>query len=62
MPYSEADHVLYIAFNPFAGDAYLEHLGLRRNHESYLDAFGVQQVPNPTTAGDFCRRFFEGHK
>jgi hypothetical protein len=26
----------------------------------YLDALGTQRIPDPTTAGDFCRRFDEG--
>lgn len=57
MPYSEADHVLNIAFNLFAGGTCLEHLELRRNDEAYLDLCGAQRIPDPTTAGDFCRRF-----
>lgn len=57
MPYSEADHVLNIAFNLFAGGTCLEHLELRRNDEAYLDLLGAQRIPDPTTAGDFCRRF-----
>ena len=57
MPYSEADHVLNIAFNLIAGGTCLEHLELRRNDEAYLDALGAQRIPDPTTAGDFCRRF-----
>jgi hypothetical protein len=32
-------------------------LELRRNDEVYLDALGAQRIPDPTTAGDFCRRF-----
>ena len=28
-----------------------------RNDEVYLDALGVERIPDPTTAGDFCRRF-----
>ena len=57
LPYSEADHVLNIAFNLLAGGTCLEHLELRRNDEAYLDALGAQRIPDPTTAGDFCRRF-----
>ena len=56
-PYSESDHVLNIAYNLLAGGACLEHLELRRNDEAYLDALGAQRIPDPTTAGDFCRRF-----
>ena len=56
-PYHESDHVLNIAFNILAGGKRLEHLELRRNDEVYLDALGAQRIPDPTTAGDFCRRF-----
>lgn len=57
MPYTEADHVLNIVFNIFAGGTCLEHLELRRNDEAYLDLLSAQRIPDPTTAGDFCRRF-----
>jgi hypothetical protein len=59
-PYHESDHVLNIAYNLLAGGRRLEHLELRRNDEVYLDALGAQRIPDPTTAGDFCRRFSEG--
>jgi hypothetical protein len=58
-PYHESDHVLNIAFNILAGGKRIEHLELRRNDEVYLDALGAQRIPDPTTAGDFCRRFSE---
>lgn len=57
LPYSEADHVLNIAYNVMAGGTCLEHLELRRTDEAYLNAVGAQRIPDPTTAGDFCRRF-----
>lgn len=57
LPYSEADHVLNIAYNLLAGGSCLEHLELRRQDEAYLDALGAERIPDPTTAGDFCRRF-----
>ena len=57
LPYSESDHVLNIAYNLLAGGTCLEHLELRRNDEVYLDALGAKRIPDPTTAGDFCRRF-----
>lgn len=57
LPYSESDHVLNIAYNLLAGGTCLEHLELRRNDEVYLNALGAQRIPDPTTAGDFCRRF-----
>ena len=57
LPYHESDHVLNIAFNILAGGQRIEHLELRRNDEVYLDALGAKRIPDPTTAGDFCRRF-----
>jgi Transposase DDE domain group 1 len=59
LPYHESDHVLNIAFNLLAGGTRIEHLELRRNDEVYLDALGAQRIPDPTTEGDFCRRFSE---
>ena len=59
LPYHESDHVLNIAFNVLAGGKRIEHIELRRNDEVYLDAVGAERVPDPTTAGDFCRRFRE---
>jgi Transposase DDE domain group 1 len=60
LPYHESDHVLNIAFNTLAGGQCIEHIELRRNDEVFLDALGAQRIPDPTTAGDFCRRFKEG--
>ena len=57
LPYSESDHVLNIAFNALCGGTHLEDLELLRNDEVYMDALGTQRIPDPTTAGDFCRRF-----
>jgi Transposase DDE domain group 1 len=59
LPYHESDHVLNIAFNILAGGHCIEHLELRRNDEVYLNALGADRIPDPTTEGDFCRRFSE---
>ena len=59
LPYHESDHVLNIAYNLMAGGDCLEDLELLREDEVYLDALGTQRIPDPTTAGDFCRRFRE---
>ena len=61
LPYHESDHVLNIAYNILAGGKRIEHLELRRNDEVYLNALGARRIPDPTTAGDFCRRFSETH-
>ena len=60
LPCFESDHVLNIAYNLLAGGQRLEHIEVRRNDEVYLDALGAERIPDPTTAGDFCRRFTEG--
>jgi hypothetical protein len=60
LPYHESDHVLNIAYNLLAGGSRLEHIEVRRNDEVFLDALGAERIPDPTTAGDFCRRFTEG--
>ena len=59
LPYHESDHVLNLAYNALAGGECLEDLELLRNDENYLDALGASRIPDPTTAGDFCRRFTE---
>ncbi|MBV8611238.1 MAG: hypothetical protein JO034_27740, partial [Singulisphaera sp.] len=59
LPYHESDHVLNIAYNLLAGGSRLERIEVRRNDEVFLDALGAQRIPDPTTAGDFCRRFTE---
>ncbi len=59
LPYHESDHVLNVAYNILSGGTCLEDLELLRNDENYLDALGAQRIPDPTTEGDFCRRFTE---
>jgi len=39
----------------------LEDIELRRNDEVFMDAIGAQRIPDPTTAGDFTRRFESKH-
>jgi hypothetical protein len=57
LPYHESDHVLNLAYNALCDGDCLEDLELRRNDEVYLNALGARRIPDPTTAGDFCRRF-----
>ena len=56
-PYHESDHVLNIAYNALCEGRCLEDIELRRNDETFLNALGTERIPDPTTAGDFCRRF-----
>ena len=57
LPYHESDHVLNIAYNALVGGSCLDDLELLRNDEAYMDALGAKRIPDPTTAGDFTRRF-----
>jgi hypothetical protein len=57
LPYHESDHVLNIAYNILCGGKVLDDLEILRHNEAYLNALGTTAIPDPTTAGDFCRRF-----
>jgi hypothetical protein len=61
LPYHDSDHVLTFAYNALCGGTRLEDLELLRQDEVFLDALGTRRIPDPTTAGDFCRRFHAGH-
>jgi len=58
-PYFESDHVLHMAYNILTGGDCLEDLERLRESETHMDAIGAERIPDPTTAGDFCRRFNE---
>lgn len=59
VPYHESDHVLNIAYNALCGGRTLDDIEHRRQCQAYLDTIGARSIPDPTTAGDFCRRFDE---
>src|SRR6202789_2116354 len=59
LPYHESDHVLNIAYNSMVGGCRLDDIDLRRNDEAFLDGVGAKRIPDPTTSGDFTRRFAE---
>jgi len=56
-PYRDSDHILNIAYNVLCGGHVLDDIEVRRNDTAYLDMLGAEAIPDPTTAGDFCRRF-----
>jgi hypothetical protein len=57
LPYHESDHVANMAYNILAGGTCLQDIELLRNDGAWLNALGAQIIPDPTTAGDFLRRF-----
>src|SRR5690606_2695450 len=59
LPYHESDHVLNLAYNVMCGGTRLEDIERLRHDTAYMNALGAELIPDPTTAGDFCRRFSE---
>ena len=57
LPYHESDHVMALTYNLLSGGQCLEDLEQRRNDVAFLNAIGAHRIPDPTTAGDFLRRF-----
>ncbi len=59
-PYRTSDHVLNMAYNVVCGGRTLDDLEYRRQDAAFMDALGATRLPDPTTAGDFLRRFGRG--
>ena len=49
--------MLNIAYNALCGGTTLDDIEARRADRVFLDGIGAESLPDPTTAGDFCRRF-----
>src|SRR5271156_7133766 len=56
-PYRDSDHILNISYNVLCGGQELDDIEVRRNDAVFLKMLGAEAIPDPTTAGDFCRRF-----
>jgi hypothetical protein len=59
LPFHESDHVLAQALNLYAGGECLEDQAALQHDEGVLRMLGACRLPDPTTAGDFLRRFDE---
>ena len=59
LPYHESDHVLNLCYNVMCGGTCLEDIERLRHNEAYMNALNAEMIPDPTTAGDFTRRFSE---
>jgi hypothetical protein len=57
LPYHESDHVLSVAYNILCGGSRIEDMEQLRQNTALLDALGAVRLPDPTTVGDFTRRF-----
>jgi hypothetical protein len=60
LPYFESDHVLTHAYNLFSGGRYIEDIASLQDSRAVKNLLGACRIPDPTTAGDFLRRFGEG--
>lgn len=58
-PYHESDHILAQAMNLYVGGTCLEDMAQLQHSEAVLRMTGACRLPDPTTAGDFLRRFDE---
>ncbi len=58
-PFHESDHVLAQALNLYVGGTCLEDLSNLQHSEAACRMFGACRFPDPTTSGDFLRRFDE---
>lgn len=59
VPYYESDHILNLTYNLLCGGTCIEDLERLRQDDTYTRALGAERIPDPTTAGDFLRRFDE---
>jgi hypothetical protein len=59
LPYHESDHVIAQALNLYAGGTCIEDQAVLQHDEGVLRMLGACRIPDPTTAGDFLRRFEE---
>jgi hypothetical protein len=57
LPYFESDHVLAQAANLYVGGTCIEDMANLQNSEAALRLLGACRIPDPTTGGDFLRRF-----
>jgi hypothetical protein len=59
LPYHESDHVIAQALNLYTGGTCIEDQAALQHDEGVLRMLGACRLPDPTTAGDFLRRFEE---
>jgi len=57
LPFHESDHVLAQVLNLYVGGECLEDQAALQHDEGVLRLLGACRLPDPTTAGDFLRRF-----
>jgi hypothetical protein len=61
VPYFESDHILTHVYNLYVGGRCIEDISNLQHSEAIKHLFGACRIPDPTTAGDFLRRFGPYH-
>ena len=61
-PYHESDHILALAYTLYADGRCLEDQAVLQGSEAVRRLVGACRIPDPTTAGDFLRRFKTVHE
>ena len=56
-PFTESDHVLTHVYNLFVGGTCIEDIADLQHSEAARRILGAARLPDPTTSGDFLRRF-----
>lgn len=57
LPYHESDHILSQALMLYAGGTCIEDMTLLQQDQALLKMLDTVRTPDPTTSGDFLRRF-----
>ena len=56
-PFHESDHVLTHVYNLFVGGESIEDITELQHSQAVRRMLGTERIPDPSTAGDFLRRF-----
>ena len=57
VPYHDSDHVLTHAYNLYVGGRHIEDIQHLQHSDASKRLLGACRIPDPTTAGDYLRRF-----
>jgi len=61
LPYFESDHILTQVYNQYVVGGCIEDISNLQHSDAIKHLLGACRSPDPTTAGDFLRRFHEPH-
>ena len=57
LPYFESDHLLTHVYNQYVGGRCIEDIAHLQHSDAVKNLTGACRIPDPSTAGDFLRRF-----